>query len=134
MRVDDPTTDETTAPGLHASDHLLTRPRPLIPLAPGFVRVLHRVSLIWAVVVVVFLEVSRRALWLQHEPGTETFEIAATCHLQVTGGAEETADPSAACLPVPCGKARHGSSSECMVCQRCVVQTAASASSDAAVT
>jgi hypothetical protein len=38
-------------------------------------RILHRVSLVWALVTVVGLELARRELWLHHRPGAETFEI-----------------------------------------------------------
>lgn len=62
---------------LHATDHLLTRRRPLVPLSPEFVRFLHRLTFVWALFAVVGLELARRALWLDHRPGTEAFEIEA---------------------------------------------------------
>jgi hypothetical protein len=71
------TPDEATRHRTFPTEPLLERRRPLLPLAPGMVRLLHRVSLVWAVVVVVFLELARRELWLRHQPGTETFEITA---------------------------------------------------------
>lgn len=62
---------------IHSTDHLLTRRRPLVPLSPEFTRFLRRLTFVWAVFAVVGLEVARRAMWLDHRPGTEAFEIAA---------------------------------------------------------
>lgn len=55
---------------------LLHRRRPLLPLAPEFTRLLHRVSLLWALGALVGLEVAGLLGWLAHRPGTETFELA----------------------------------------------------------
>lgn len=59
------------------ADHLLSRHRPILPLAPELTRLLHRGSMLWALAAVVLLEVARRLLWLDHRPGTEAFEIEA---------------------------------------------------------
>ena len=54
---------------------LVRRRRPLLPLAPEVVRVLHRVSLLWALAVVVALEVVGRAGWLAYRPGFAAYEL-----------------------------------------------------------
>ncbi|MFP5487973.1 MAG: alkaline phosphatase D family protein [Acidimicrobiia bacterium] len=53
----------------------LHRRRPLLPLAPEVVRLLHRVSLMWALGVVVALEAIGRAGWLAYRPGFAAYEI-----------------------------------------------------------
>ena len=54
---------------------VLTRRRPLLPLAPEFARQLHRISLLWAVGAVVLLEVTGWTGLLDHRPGFEAYEI-----------------------------------------------------------
>lgn len=56
---------------------LVRRRRPLLPLAPEFARLLHWISLIWAVVAVLLLELAGRTGLLRHRPGFEAYEITA---------------------------------------------------------
>ena len=57
------------------SDAFLQRRRPLLPLSVEFVRLLHRISLFWAVTAVLLLEVAGRTGLLDHRPGFEAYEI-----------------------------------------------------------
>ena len=45
------------------------------PLAPEVVRLLHRISLIWALAAVAQLELAGRAGWLDHRPGFAAYEL-----------------------------------------------------------
>jgi hypothetical protein len=54
---------------------LLRRRRPLLPLAPEAVRLLHRISLLWALAALLGLELAGRLGWLDHRPGAEASEI-----------------------------------------------------------
>ncbi len=54
---------------------LLRRRRPLLPLAPEVERLLHRISLYWALAALVGLELAGRLGWLDHRPGAEASEI-----------------------------------------------------------
>jgi hypothetical protein len=56
---------------------IFRRRRPVLPLAPGVARLLHRVSLVWAIAVVAALEVAGRAGWLDHRPGFAGYEMTA---------------------------------------------------------
>jgi hypothetical protein len=53
----------------------LARRRPLLPLAPEFAHLLHRISLLWAVAAVILLEVAGRTGLVAHRPGFEAYEI-----------------------------------------------------------
>ena len=59
------------------SSEFQRRRRPLLPLAPEVVRLLRRVSLIWAVSVAAALELTGRAGWLDHRPGFAAYELTA---------------------------------------------------------
>ena len=60
---------------MSAVTSVLRRRRPLLPLAPEVVRLLHRVSLFWALAVIAGLEVAGRTGWLAYKPGFSAYEI-----------------------------------------------------------
>jgi hypothetical protein len=61
-------------PSIHTSSFLRRR-QPLLPLAPEMVRLLHRISLIWAVTIVALLAFAGRAGLLDFRPGFAAYEI-----------------------------------------------------------